>query len=256
MFENPPAFSGGHRAGSITKVCASIVYKVERNYKVILRKSWKIADFANESEARTIATLFARDYSHEHGLSRNEIRLISPAVMEMKVGGLTTIFDANEYDRIKDFAWSAQRHGRTYYVKGRGCIAGRRTHKYLHQILTNAMSGQEVDHDDHNGLNNLSTNLKAGTTKDNRNNCIISKANRSGFPGVHRTAYPGQAIGWVASWRENGERRTKWFSVKDGGEENAKAAAVRCRQEMASVIGCRNGRILPRNEDFSSEDNL
>lgn len=73
-------------------------------------------------------------------------------------------------------------------------------HKYyaVHRIIFAMNYGylpEQVDHIDHNGLNNKLENLRASNNKDNSKNLPMQKSNKSGYIGVnwHKAAKKWQA---------------------------------------------------------------
>jgi len=54
----------------------------------------------------------------------------------------------------------------------------------MHRFITGARGGQEVDHDDSNGLNNTSENLIVGSKTDNTSTSRMKSSNTSGYIGV------------------------------------------------------------------------
>jgi hypothetical protein len=55
----------------------------------------------------------------------------------------------------------------------------------MHRLITGAPAGVEVDHRNGNGLDNRRSNLRLATTSQNQGNQRLSRANTSGFKGVH-----------------------------------------------------------------------
>ena len=67
-----------------------------------------------------------------------------------------------------------------------------------HRVIFSMMTGdlpEQVDHIDHNGLNNKWENLRASNNFDNSRNLPMQKSNKSGFIGVnwHKSAKKWQA---------------------------------------------------------------
>ena len=82
--------------------------------------------------------------------------------------------------RVSGMSWRL--HSRGYVVssvRGGGMI-------YLHRLLTGATSGVQVDHIDHDRLNNRRANLRLASAAQNNRNSAISRRNRTGFKGVSR----------------------------------------------------------------------
>src|SRR6185369_7879503 len=62
---------------------------------------------------------------------------------------------------------------------------GKRKHIYLHRLIMDCPKGMNIDHIDHNRLNNQKFNLRICTTKQNIANQKIRIDNTSGYSGVH-----------------------------------------------------------------------
>lgn len=80
-------------------------------------------------------------------------------------------------------------------------------HYFVHRIIFCMLHGympEQVDHIDHNGLNNKPENLRASNDKDNSRNLPMQKSNKSGHIGVnwHKPAKKWQA----RAVNENGKR--------------------------------------------------
>lgn len=67
-------------------------------------------------------------------------------------------------------------------------------HRIIFCIMTGSIP-KEVDHIDHNGLNNKWSNLRASNGRDNAKNQPMQKSNKSGYIGVdwHKSAKKWQA---------------------------------------------------------------
>ena len=96
-----------------------------------------------------------------------------------------------------------------------------------------------VDHRNGNGLDNRKKNLRDGSGGVNENNRTMQDNNTSGTNGV---SFDKTGQGWLAQWRENGARNTKYFSIKKyGSDEKAKQEAIKHRKAMNEITLCTNG---------------
>ena len=85
----------------------------------------------------------------------------------------------------------------------------------------------EVDHCDHNKLNNQRRNIRLATRSQNKGNCKRPTTNKSGFKGVSRIAKTG---GWLA------QIKVKQKAMNLGSFPGTKAgriAAARCYNKAA-----------------------
>jgi hypothetical protein len=91
------------------------------------------------------------------------------------------LIDPVDVPLVKPYHWCAMwdEGSQTFYAVSKE--AG-----LMHRLITGAPKGKEVDHDDHDGLNNSRENLKVCTRKENANNRQGANRNsRSGHKGVY-----------------------------------------------------------------------
>jgi hypothetical protein len=76
-------------------------------------------------------------------------------------GKFTQVDDKN-YDYLMQWKWYARKCGKAYYAARKEWIKDRKycATVYMHRVIMNTLEGQEVDHIDHNGLNNLEENMR------------------------------------------------------------------------------------------------
>jgi len=96
-------------------------------------------------------------------------------------------------------------------------------------FLYNIYNKDQVDHIDGNKTNNHVDNLRFCTNSENQKNCCKRITNKSGILGV----YLKNDNRWVAKWTDfNANSKTKSFSIKKYGEQEAKQLAINLRKEM------------------------
>lgn len=85
--------------------------------------------------------------------------------------GKIALVDDEDYERLNQFKWCVQKHGRTYYAM-RKFVTPHKTHKtqFIHQQIITVPPGMETDHIDGDGLNNQKSNLRAVTHWENMQN--------------------------------------------------------------------------------------
>lgn len=92
--------------------------------------------------------------------------------------------DNSDYEWLMEFSWSANRS-----PIGLWRAMKRRTDSspeiYMHRLIMGAIKGQDVDHRDHDGLNNQRYNLRLCSHLQNMGNQVLRTNNKSGFKGVH-----------------------------------------------------------------------
>lgn len=105
--------------------------------------------------------------------------------------GEVAICDAEDKDLVEDFNWSHYgRKGYDYVATNRYIAETKKgSTLYLHRHIMAQyfeITGLEIDHIDHDGKNNLKSNLRAVTRRQNGMNRItLDRRNKSGYRGVH-----------------------------------------------------------------------
>lgn len=93
--------------------------------------------------------------------------------------GKKTIVDDKTFEKYGHLAWHTKKHGKTFYAKH----SNRTGPVYLHRLILPS-TFLEVDHIDGDGLNNLTSNLRLVTRRQQmQNQHGISKTSR--YPGVY-----------------------------------------------------------------------
>lgn len=93
--------------------------------------------------------------------------------------GQVALVDDDNYDFLIQRKWCAHFHGGHWYAqKSEGC----NNIVYMHRLIMNTPNGMDVDHIDHNGLNNQKYNLRNCTRRENCRNRQAKSI--SGFLGV------------------------------------------------------------------------
>lgn len=108
-----------------------------------------------------------------------------PAIIEGNVAKIPLGVEARggyalvdkEFSYLDKYYWSIGKHG---YAHG---IVGTDGDVLLHRYVM-GLPKQEVDHRDHNKLDNTSANLRVCTPSQNRGNMRVPKTNKTGYKGV------------------------------------------------------------------------
>ena len=88
--------------------------------------------------------------------------------------------DDADYDFLMQWSWHAHANKvGIWYARRQQNIA-------MHRVLCPAPKGCEVDHINHNGLDNRRENLRVTTKSQNKYNCRVYKNNTTGITGVSR----------------------------------------------------------------------
>jgi len=111
--------------------------------------------------------------------------------------GQFALVDNEDYDFLNQFKWYANRCKNTFYAE-RSEIIAKHTKKtiIMHRLIMNPSDEMEIDHIDHNGLNNQKANLRVVTSSQNNMNQQPRRNISSIFKGVY---WKKQVNRWVAS---------------------------------------------------------
>lgn len=104
--------------------------------------------------------------------------------------GYVTLVDDEDFEWAKASTWFIHRGSTKVYARRQ---TGRKT-EMLHRLITNVEPGNYVDHINGDGLDNRRSNLRVCSTAENARNRGASKANTSGFKGVHRNRRRWRAV--------------------------------------------------------------
>ncbi len=117
--------------------------------------------------------------------------------------------------------------------------SSRRVHRLVaFAFLDKNNEHTEVDHIDHNKINNMVDNLRWTTKSENQRNRSIQNNSSSGTTGVN---FHKSDNSWCARWNDNNmKRQSKKFSVNKYGDEKAKQLAINYRKERAQENGYLN----------------
>jgi hypothetical protein len=111
--------------------------------------------------------------------NKNNTRPLWDGTMELQLTqGQWVRLDAADYRKVKPYRWCAQKT-KLGYVAVTGAS---KTRKLMHRLITKAPDHLDVDHHNHNTLDNTRNNLRLCTTGQNMANRV--KRSQSRFKGV------------------------------------------------------------------------
>lgn len=117
--------------------------------------------------------------------------------------GKVALVDDEDYERISKFRWTPLTGKHNTYARTR---PDKHHVILMHRVIVGATGKQEVDHRDHNGLNNQKQNLRLCFRTQNSRNQRIRRNNTSGFKGVSFFA-PMAHRPWMAYIKVNYQRK-------------------------------------------------
>lgn len=117
--------------------------------------------------------------------------------------GKIALVDDDLFDELNKFKWCAHQNRKSIYAK-RGGPNGATILMHREVFRLRGLSiPKTIDHCDHNGLNNQSSNLRPATNQEQSRNQRRRCTNESGFIGVNFERPRGK---WRASASANGRR--------------------------------------------------
>lgn len=144
--------------------------------------------------------------------------------------GYVALVDDDDFEELNKYHWQFADSRATAY--GGVGEDGKKKRIYMHRLVTNCPKGMQVDHINHNMLDNRKSNLRICTHKENMMNRPKVKNNTSGYTGV---TWHKQWKKWMASISVNGGKiHLGYFSDKEEAAKAFKAAAKKYRGEFVS----------------------
>jgi hypothetical protein len=149
--------------------------------------------------------------------------------------GYVALVDDEDFERVNQYCWCA---GITTHRDGSKTVYAKRANNEvlafycMHRLILGITDPQiEVDHEDHNGLNNQKYNLRVATSSQNQANAKVRSDNTSGFKGV---CWHKQHEKWNARIQVNGTMlHLGLFTDPIEAAKSYDAAAVKYHGEFA-----------------------
>jgi len=136
----------------------------------------------------------------------NETRIIDENTMVIFIGPrkLECLIDTEDYPRLRMFTWHASslsKRNKTQYATG--SILGPKI--MMHRLILSFPLEGQVDHINHNGLDNRKVNLRVVSATENSQNKPIYSNNALGIKGVRERVYKNGTVGYGVRIRVNKE---------------------------------------------------
>lgn len=135
--------------------------------------------------------------------------------------GKFALVDDSDYEKLDKYKWYALRNCRGVFraVRGFCCSETKKIRSiYMHRQIMSALKGMDVDHINHNTLDNQKHNLRICTRSQNMKNGLSHKDSSSQFKGVF---WHSKAQKWEATIWEN--KKHFYLGCFDNEIEAAKA---------------------------------
>jgi hypothetical protein len=84
--------------------------------------------------------------------------------------GKVALVDDEDYEYLNQFNWCAIKCGGLFYARRHENNNGKYRKVFMHRFILDAPVGYEVDHINHNGLDNQRNNIRICTISQNRSN--------------------------------------------------------------------------------------
>lgn len=140
--------------------------------------------------------------------------------------GKFALVDDADFEWLRQWRWRYFHAGNGYagrQVKG----DGKATNILMHRLILDCPKGMEIDHIDHDGLNNQRANLRLATHAENMRNRSLHKNNSSGFTGVRFQPENNLHRPWRAAIKIDGKtKHLGMFASPEDAHEAWKKAAV------------------------------
>ncbi len=140
--------------------------------------------------------------------------------------------DAADYDWLNQWNWHTSGGTRSGLYAVRNIkVEGKSVAICMHRVIMATPDELEVDHKNHQTLDNRRVNLRLATRTQNITNQRISRRNTSGFKGVYWDKEHGR---WRATISLNGKLRSLgWFNSPETAGEAYRRAATEVYGEFA-----------------------
>lgn len=140
--------------------------------------------------------------------------------------GKVALVDDEDFEELNQHKWYAHKDGNTFYA-GRSINKPHPMTIHMHQAIMNAPKGVDIDHINGDGLNNLKSNLRIVTHRQNTQNRHATKS--SIYPGV---GWHERDKKWRAYITINGKQKhLGHFDV----EAEAYAAYLKALEDMGEI---------------------
>lgn len=143
--------------------------------------------------------------------------------------------DDRDYKRVRKYRWGKKRmHGDSWYAR-----STTDPRIWMHRLITGAPPGFDVDHRDHDTLNNQRRNLRVVTKSQNQQNRL--GANRNSSTGVRGVQYiPTLASPYRAY--ANVDKHTYYFGHYQTLRQ-AEVAVIAGRKRLMTNVGKEKARV-------------
>jgi hypothetical protein len=124
---------------------------------------------------------------------KNEYEVMGDIVViylnKRKSGRIAAIIDLEDFDKVNSHTgtWSPRLDPQSdvHYVEAHVNLSGKKTSMKLHRLILDVPQNKQVDHINHNPLDNRKSNLRIVEHFENSQNRRLRKDNKTGIRGVY-----------------------------------------------------------------------
>jgi hypothetical protein len=164
-------------------------------------------------------------------MTKRQIRIEGDIAYVPLTQGYEAVIDAADVPLVEGYSWKAVVGSRRVYAATQ--VGGRKnkTDIRMHRLIMEAPTGVDVDHIDHNGINNRRKNMRLCTRSENLQNQRKRLDNTSGFKGVNYYKRTGRWRAYIM--RDSKERHLGYFDTP----EEAYDAYCKASEELHGEYG-------------------
>jgi DNA-dependent RNA polymerase auxiliary subunit epsilon len=99
--------------------------------------------------------------------------------------GFVALIDDEDYELVSKYKWHITTGKRAIYVTASTWVNKKQVNIIMHRLIMNCPKGMEVDHINHEGLDNTRKNLRICTKSENQMNMNSNKNTTSKYKGIY-----------------------------------------------------------------------
>lgn len=149
--------------------------------------------------------------------------------MLIPVGNTFAVIDDCDYPLVSNYKWHLRRSKHTCYAVASVKVNGKGTTIRMHRVIL-GVKNKQVDHIDHNGLNNQRSNLRECSHSENNRNRLPKSA--TGYKGVYLTKSGKYRVKLVSGGKRIG---VGTFKNINEAIENYNRAALKHHKQFAYI---------------------
>jgi len=141
-------------------------------------------------------------------------------------GGYTATVDDDDYQKVIAFRWGALRNigSDRVYARTTMRVGAKKSQVLMHRLVTNAPLGMQVDHINHDTLDNRKDNLRVCTNAQNAHNRRKHRGGSSQYKGV---SWDKRHEKWLAQIQVDKKKRCLGYYEAEADAARAYDAVAR-----------------------------